>query len=80
MTIRDTTSYPNGTEFVLTLANHFKNPNLGGISNAERFTLAVITIGFNKACHYFNSLTCSLGTLKADVDKRTIINKSSSLL
>ena len=72
--IGDAHGYPNGTEFVRSLADHVHNPNLVGVTNREGLTLAGIAVLGHQFGHHLDGLTGGLGALQGDVDEAAIVD------
>ena len=72
--IGDAYGYPNGTQLVLTLADHVHDPNLVGVTNRERFALAGIAILGYQVGHHLDGLAGSFGTLQGNVDEAAVVN------
>ena len=74
--VRNTLSHPYNSLAAGSLAHHLHDPSFVGIADCECLALRVVAIGIGQCGHHLDSITCSLGTLQGNIDKRSIIENT----
>ena len=72
--------HPYGTAFLAAFAHHIHHPDLVGVTDTERLSLAAVAILGNEVGHNGECLTSRLCTLQGDVDEATIVDDAGSVL